>query len=135
MNLEHQVKVMNHYLNPHHDTAISGDDCENNHVFINENPENNSNSNNTTQNMVIQSQTNKPECDEDLRFLSNKPAKQSWLLRLFESKLFDMTIAITYLYNSKESGLSVILILTFHNLFLHFRCFIISWQQTFHTFT
>lgn len=33
------------------------------------------------------------------------PPKQSWLLRLFESKLFDMTIAITYLYNSKESGL------------------------------
>lgn len=32
------------------------------------------------------------------------PPKQSWLLRLFESKLFDMTIAITYLYNSKESG-------------------------------
>ena len=32
------------------------------------------------------------------------PPKQTWLLRLFESKLFDMSIAITYLYNSKESG-------------------------------
>lgn len=31
-------------------------------------------------------------------------SKQSWLLRLFESKMFDMSIAITYLYNSKESG-------------------------------
>ena len=31
-------------------------------------------------------------------------AKQSWLLRLFESKLFDMSIAITYLFNSKEPG-------------------------------
>ena len=31
-------------------------------------------------------------------------AKQSWLLRLFESKLFEMSIAITYLYNSKEPG-------------------------------
>lgn len=30
--------------------------------------------------------------------------KQSWLLRLFESKLFDMSIAITYLFNSKEPG-------------------------------
>ena len=30
--------------------------------------------------------------------------KQSWLLRLFESKLFDMNLAITYLYNSKEPG-------------------------------
>jgi len=29
---------------------------------------------------------------------------QSWLLRLFESKLFDMSIAIQYLFNSKESG-------------------------------
>ncbi|KAG1656200.1 Phosphatidylinositol 4-kinase beta [Nymphon striatum] len=32
------------------------------------------------------------------------PPKQSWLLRLFESKLFDMTIAITYLFKSKEPG-------------------------------
>ena len=32
------------------------------------------------------------------------PAKQSWLLRLFESKLFDMSMAITYLFNSKEPG-------------------------------
>ena len=30
--------------------------------------------------------------------------KSSWLLRLFESKLFDMSIAITYLFKSKESG-------------------------------
>ncbi|CAL1535815.1 unnamed protein product [Lymnaea stagnalis] len=32
------------------------------------------------------------------------PPRQSWLLRLFESKMFDMNIAITYLYNSKEPG-------------------------------
>ena len=30
--------------------------------------------------------------------------KESWLLRLFESKLFDMSIAITYLIRSKEIG-------------------------------
>eukprot|EP00794_Sanderia_malayensis_P015827 gene15827-17423_t len=30
--------------------------------------------------------------------------KSSWLLRLFESKLFDMAIAIAYLFKSKESG-------------------------------
>lgn len=30
--------------------------------------------------------------------------KSSWLLRLFESKLFDMSIAITYLFKSKETG-------------------------------
>ncbi|CAG5135348.1 unnamed protein product [Candidula unifasciata] len=35
---------------------------------------------------------------------SRPPPSQSWLLRLFESKMFDMTIAITYLYNSKEAG-------------------------------
>ncbi|KAM3825046.1 phosphatidylinositol 4-kinase beta isoform 2-T2 [Vipera latastei] len=34
----------------------------------------------------------------------NNSAKQSWLLRLFESKLFDVSMAISYLYNSKEPG-------------------------------
>ncbi|KAJ8398453.1 hypothetical protein AAFF_G00427080 [Aldrovandia affinis] len=34
----------------------------------------------------------------------NHPSKQSWLLRLFESKLFDVSMAISYLYNSKEPG-------------------------------
>ncbi|NWV74576.1 PI4KB kinase, partial [Dasyornis broadbenti] len=34
----------------------------------------------------------------------NNQAKQSWLLRLFESKLFDISMAISYLYNSKEPG-------------------------------
>ncbi|XP_076307960.1 phosphatidylinositol 4-kinase beta-like isoform X2 [Tachypleus tridentatus] len=34
----------------------------------------------------------------------NPPPRESWLLRLFESKLFDMSIAITYLFNSKEPG-------------------------------
>ncbi|KAJ8267487.1 hypothetical protein COCON_G00126590 [Conger conger] len=31
-------------------------------------------------------------------------AKQSWLLRLFESKLFDVSMAMSYLYKSKEPG-------------------------------
>ncbi len=30
--------------------------------------------------------------------------RSSWLLRLFESKLFDMAIAIAYLFQSKETG-------------------------------
>ncbi|XP_018615392.1 phosphatidylinositol 4-kinase beta-like isoform X3 [Scleropages formosus] len=34
----------------------------------------------------------------------NDSSKQSWLLRLFESKLFDVSMAISYLYNSKEPG-------------------------------
>ncbi|XP_038624808.1 phosphatidylinositol 4-kinase beta isoform X1 [Tachyglossus aculeatus] len=32
------------------------------------------------------------------------PGRQSWLLRLFESKLFDVSMAISYLYKSKEPG-------------------------------
>lgn len=41
----------------------------------------------------------------------NRPssAKQSWLLRLFESKMFDMSIAISYLFNSKEPGVQTYL--------------------------
>lgn len=35
---------------------------------------------------------------------SQSTSKQSWLLRLFESKLFDVSMAISYLYNSKEPG-------------------------------
>lgn len=31
-------------------------------------------------------------------------SKQSLLLRLFESKMFDMSYAIVYLFNSKEAG-------------------------------
>lgn len=34
----------------------------------------------------------------------HNPSKQSWLLRLFESKLFDVAMAISYLHNSKEPG-------------------------------
>ena len=32
------------------------------------------------------------------------PASQSWLMRLFQSKLCDMSIAIHYLFNSKDPG-------------------------------
>ncbi|KAG9334703.1 hypothetical protein JZ751_007238 [Albula glossodonta] len=35
---------------------------------------------------------------------ANGRSKQSWLLRLFESKLFDVSMAISYLYKSKEPG-------------------------------
>lgn len=43
-------------------------------------------------------------CNQKKDHQFNPPAKESWLLRLFESKLFDMSIAITYLFNSKEAG-------------------------------
>lgn len=35
---------------------------------------------------------------------SSSSSKQSWLLRLFQSKLFDVSMAISYLYKSKEPG-------------------------------
>uniref|UniRef100_A0A665U2J4 Phosphatidylinositol 4-kinase beta n=1 Tax=Echeneis naucrates TaxID=173247 RepID=A0A665U2J4_ECHNA len=42
---------------------------------------------------------------QELSFLPSAAAsKQSWLLRLFESKLFDVSMAISYLYKSKEPG-------------------------------
>lgn len=43
---------------------------------------------------------------------SKRPAagkQTSWLLRLFESKMFDMSIAISYLFNSKEPGVQTYL--------------------------
>lgn len=50
------------------------------------------------------------------------PPKGSWLLRLFESKLFDMSIAIAYLFNSKEPG---VLAYLGNKLFVSkIRCFI-----------
>lgn len=36
--------------------------------------------------------------------IEQEHSKQSWLLRWFESKLFDMSYAVIYLFNSKESG-------------------------------
>ncbi|KAK3088656.1 hypothetical protein FSP39_022005 [Pinctada imbricata] len=39
----------------------------------------------------------------------NSQGRQSWLLRLFESKMFDMSIAISYLFNSKEPGVQTYL--------------------------
>lgn len=41
------------------------------------------------------------EADEEKKVV---PVRESWLLRLFESTLFDMNIAITYLFKSKEPG-------------------------------
>ena len=35
---------------------------------------------------------------------SSSSTKQSWLLRWFESKMFDMSYAVMYLFNSKETG-------------------------------
>ncbi|XP_061764502.1 phosphatidylinositol 4-kinase beta-like isoform X2 [Nerophis ophidion] len=42
-------------------------------------------------------------CQQELPPQSSS-SKQSWLLRLFESKLFDVSMAMAYLYKSKEPG-------------------------------
>ncbi|KAM6972987.1 phosphatidylinositol 4-kinase beta-like [Aplochiton taeniatus] len=61
-----------------------------------------------------QQQLQQPQQELELVEVNNNPppppssssssSKQSWLLRLFESKLFDVSMAISYLYKSKEPG-------------------------------
>ena len=41
---------------------------------------------------------------------SASSSHSSWLLRFFESKHFDMSIAISYLYNTKEQGVQTYLV-------------------------
>lgn len=54
--------------------------------------------------------TGKPPLPNGKSKLRPSSGKQtSWLLRLFESKMFDMSIAISYLYNSKEPGVQTYL--------------------------
>ena len=44
-------------------------------------------------------------CEAQVEISPTLPSpKSSWLLRLFESKLCDMAIAIAYMFKSKESG-------------------------------
>lgn len=66
----------------------------------------NANTEVSTQNLPFQVDLNHsdPEKRCSAENALKDPPKQSWLLRLFEAKLFDMSFAITYLYNSKESG-------------------------------
>lgn len=54
-----------------------------------------------------QSRTSQQDPHPSVQPESSSPpssSKQSWLLRLFESKLFDVSMAISYLYKSKEPG-------------------------------
>jgi phosphatidylinositol 4-kinase len=46
---------------------------------------------------------------ENSIFLNCQSTSSSWLLRFFESKHFDMSIAISYLFNSKEQGVQTYL--------------------------
>ncbi|GIZ02536.1 uncharacterized protein CEXT_356781 [Caerostris extrusa] len=50
------------------------------------------------------------ESKSEVVMFPKPPPKESLLLRLFESTLFDMSIAITYLFNSKEPGVQTYLV-------------------------
>ena len=56
------------------------------------------------QKAVVASQQNPPPSAPSGSSSPSSSSKQSWLLRLFESKLFDVSMAISYLYKSKEPG-------------------------------
>ncbi|XP_072226636.1 phosphatidylinositol 4-kinase beta-like [Leuresthes tenuis] len=56
------------------------------------------------QKAVVASQQNPPLSAPYGSSSPSSSSKQSWLLRLFESKLFDVSMAISYLYKSKEPG-------------------------------
>merc|ERR1719220_1160641 len=63
--------------------------------------------NNTKPGSILRVESDNEEEDLQSQPGSRSPAvlpKQSWLLRLFESTLFDPSMAMTYLFNSKEPG-------------------------------
>lgn len=47
---------------------------------------------------------------EEINSENANAGKQSWLLRWFESKLFDMSYAVIYLFNSKEMGVQTYIV-------------------------
>jgi hypothetical protein len=51
--------------------------------------------------------TKDKDSDSGIGCMSSERNK-SWLLRLFESKLFDASMAISYMFNSKEPGMNTI---------------------------
>ena len=65
--------------------------------------------NNTKPGSMLRLETDNEEEDLQTQQDNRGPAvlpKQSWLLRLFESTLFDPSMAMTYLFNSKVKVLS-----------------------------
>lgn len=51
-----------------------------------------------------ESSSDQPDADDEKCVTQQESKHMSLLLRLFESKLFDMAIALPYLFNSKEPG-------------------------------
>ena len=52
---------------------------------------------------ITEAMGDKAEEEDNLNKVASLP-KQSWLLRLFQSTMFDSSMAMTYLFNSKEPG-------------------------------
>jgi hypothetical protein len=55
----------------------------------------------------IVASTPDPQSESPLSSFKGLGSNKSWLLRLFESKLFDAAMAMAYLFNSKETGVLV----------------------------
>ena len=60
--------------------------------------------------LAIDTSSSTPVIDSNILMNSPVPQPQNyWLMRLFQSKLFDMSIAIGYLFNSKDSDVQAYL--------------------------
>lgn len=86
--------------------------------------------NNIKPGSILRVESDNEEEDLQLQQGSKRPAvlpKQSWLLRLFESTLFDPSMAMTYLFNSK--ALTVFLLLKILQYFVSgTRSVRVHWQ-------
>lgn len=93
---------------------LSSKNREENESRSNTNSNENDNSNKESNSLSIQNsqqdqqdqhKQDDPELFKPRKIESNSINKESWLLRLFESKLFNMSYAIIYLHQSKEIGI------------------------------
>ncbi|XP_055941151.1 phosphatidylinositol 4-kinase beta-like [Argiope bruennichi] len=83
--------------------------CLSQHSLSCEMPRNTDLSEETVDESVSEGLSNLSESKSEVVMFPKPPPKESLLLRLFESTLFDMSIAITYLFNSKEPGVQTYL--------------------------
>ena len=79
--------------------------------------------NNTKPGSILRVESDNEEEDLQSQPGSRSPAvlpKQSWLLRLFESTLFDPSMAMTYLFNSK-ARIEIFAVLQNIKIFFYFQ--------------
>lgn len=91
-----------------HSLSGSGESTPTSPVPHNEPTENHVDSGIST--LAIDTSPSTPTVDSNILMNSPVPQPQNyWLMRLFQSKLFDMSIAIGYLFNSKDSDVQAYL--------------------------